>query len=225
MPYNRFITLFHRPPQAFYFSFSHFLCNYRVKCEIYGSVVSYPKNDIVRVEKRGIKSVDEKPITSDKEKAKTSTFKDKFLYPLKWGMSVELFKSSYPRTNELIQYQGYYQDISLPFYGHTSTAGFRFGEKGLDHIVISFLFRDKDRRLNQSDVLGISNDIYKQLEQSYGKPKVRFPWDGRMFNNIWVVNETLIMFAWDGGDGWGVQFRSVEIDPMARNMVNQMKGN
>lgn len=157
-------------------------------------------------------------------KASTATFREKFLYPLKWGISVDLFKSTYPRATKLVESMpGYYQDLFLPFYGQTAIAGFRFGEKGLDLIAISYYFETKGKRLYQKDVLIISKRILQKIKQAYGEHLVSSPWDGTMFMHVWLINGTLIQFAWDGGDSWGVHFRSIELDPWARAYTNQMK--
>jgi len=145
-------------------------------------------------------------------------------------MSVDSFKSSYLRADEVTKSMStgyskeYFQDLGLPFYGHISNAGFRFGEQGLEHIIISYLFRTKDRRLYQSDILNISKQILQKLIQAYGKPTYSYPWNGQMFNYMWLGSITYVQFAWDGGDSWGVQFRSMELDPQIKILMKHLKG-
>ena len=157
-------------------------------------------------------------------------FQEKILYPLKWGMSVDSFKSSYLRADEVtksmstVDSNEYFQDLGLPFYGHISNTGFRFGEQGLENIIISYLFRTKGRRLYQSDILNISKQILQKLIQAYGKPTYSYPWNGQMFNYMWLGTITYVQFAWVGGDSWGIQFRSMELDPQIKILMKYLKG-
>lgn len=157
-------------------------------------------------------------------------FRERILYPLKWGMSVDSFKSSYLRADEVtksmstVDSNEYFQDLGLPFYGHISNTGFRFGEQGLENIIISYLFRTKDRRLYQSDILNISKQILQKLIQAYGKPTYSYPWNGQMFNYMWLGTITYVQFAWVGGDSWGIQFRSMELDPQIKILMKHLKG-
>jgi len=161
---------------------------------------------------------------------KNPIFQEKVFYHLKWGMSVGSFKNSYLRADEVVQllstgYSGeFFQDLGLPFYGHISNAGFRFGEQGLEHIIISYLFRTKGRRLYQPDIKKISKKILQKLIDAYGKPTHSYPWNGQMFNYMWLGSITYVQFAWFGGDSWGIQFRSIELDPQIKILMKHLKG-
>ncbi len=154
-----------------------------------------------------------------------SVFKEKELSSLKWGMSVDSFKRSNYRPSELAEIISghYYKDMYLPFHGHTSIAGFRFGEKGLDHIVISYIFRTQGKQLYQKDILRISKRILQELTQAYGKPTYNYPWNEQNFNFMWLGNVTYVQFAWDGGDSWGIQLRSMELDPEIKTLMKRLK--
>ena len=164
------------------------------------------------------------------EKAGQTTFKEKIFYPLKWGMSVDLFKSYYPDAVDVTRLmpdkkysKNYFQELSLPFYGQLSHTGFRFGEHGLDLIVVSYLFRTKDKHLYQPDILRISKRILQKLIKAYGKPTRSYPWNGQTFNYMWFGKITYVQFAWDGANGWGVQFRSIELDPQMKTLIKLLK--
>lgn len=170
------------------------------------------------------------PRSRSKHSEENPTFRERILYPLKWGMSVRSFKSSYLRADKVVKsmFTGYsmeyFQDLGLSFYGHISNTGFRFGKQGLDHIIISYLFRTKDKCLYQSDILNISKQILQKLIQAYGKPTYSYPWNGQMFNYMWMGSITYVQFAWDGGDSWGIQFRSMKLDPQIKILMEHLKG-
>lgn len=152
------------------------------------------------------------------------SFKEETLSSLWWGMSIESFKSNYKgSTYESVP--GYFQHLYFPFHGHFGHAGFRFGNKGLYLIVISFVFRIKGIYLTQGDILNKSKTILKELILRYGEPTVNAPWNDkiRKFNYIWLLKDTLIHFPWDGLDAWGVQFRSIELDPEAKGIIMEIK--
>lgn len=170
------------------------------------------------------------PTSRSRHSEENPIFRERILYPLKWGMSVDSFKSSYLRADKVTKSMStgysmeYFQDLGLSFYGYISNAGFQFGEHGMDHIIISYLFRTKDRHLYQSDILNISKKILQKLIQAYGKPTYSYPWNGQMFNYMWLGSITYVQFAWDGGDSWGIQFRSMELDPQIKILMKQLKG-
>ena len=211
----------------------------QIKCVMFGAVVGYPKEDVERIVKEN-NLEDSAPysetsqVTKPLQKKKTGpiTFKEKIFYPLKWGMSVDLFKSHYPSAVDVTKSlpasygnysKNYFQDLGLPFYGHISNIGFRFDQHGLDHIVVSYLFRTKGNRLYQPDILRISKQILQKLIKAYGKPTRSYPWNGQTFNYMWFGEITYVQFAWDGGNGWGVQFRSIEIDPQMKTLIKLLK--
>ncbi|MBI9047635.1 MAG: hypothetical protein JEZ06_24330 [Anaerolineaceae bacterium] len=156
-------------------------------------------------------------------------FSERILRPLKWGMSAKSFLKSYQRADESIRAtnvpysEEFYQDPTLPFYNQTSIAGFRFGNHGLDHIIISFPFQTRNGRLYQPDILLISKKILPKLIESYGMPTHSNPWNGKVFNYIWLGSETWVQFAWDGSDGWGIQYRSMNLDPQVKIFVKYLK--
>jgi hypothetical protein len=52
----------------------------------------------------------------------------------------------------------------------------------LENIIISYLFRSAEKRLDKNDVLKISNSIIAGLLEAYGEPVYGIPWDGQAFN-------------------------------------------
>ena len=100
--------------------------------------------------------------------------------------------------------------------------GFHFGNKGLHFIIVSFIFYEEGKPLKKSDVLGKSEVILKELKQLYGYPIYSYPWDGTYFHHIWSKNGILIEYAWDGGNGWGIQFRSSEHNEDAKKILQEI---
>ncbi|MCK4646034.1 MAG: hypothetical protein KAU46_07265 [Candidatus Aminicenantes bacterium] len=151
-------------------------------------------------------------------------FKEEALSSLWWGMSIKSFKSHYKGR----AYKGapkYFQHLYFPFHGHRGHAGFGFGKKGLYIIAISFVFRIESIYLTQGDILNKSETILKELILRYGEPTVNAPWNDeiRKFNYIWVLKNTIIQFPWDGLNAWGIQFRSIELDPEAKGIIMEIK--
>ena len=211
----------------------------QVKCVMFGSVVAYPKEDVERIVKEQYIE-DHVPYSErnqvamplQKKEKRPTTFKEQIFHQLQWGMSVDSFNRHYPSavdvTKSLPASQAYYskhyfQDIGLSFYDHMSNIGFRFGERGLDHIVVSYLFRTKGKRLYQSDILSVSKQILQKLTQVYGEPTHSYPWNGQSFNYMWLGKITYVQFAWNGSDSWGVQFGSTELDPQMKILIRLLE--
>ncbi|MBC8200237.1 MAG: hypothetical protein ISS67_05225 [Desulfobacterales bacterium] len=163
------------------------------------------------------------------EKIKASPFKEVVFTSLYWGMDKSEFLKLYSRSEDVVivsppkPTDSYYQDIDIELYGQQAIAGYNFSFSGLNQIIISFLFRNRGVPLKKDDILNLSNNILNELKTRYGSQETSFPWDGNQFMYIWVVNDTLIMFAWDGGNSWGVQYRSINYDPMAKRFLNSIK--
>ena len=141
-------------------------------------------------------------------------------------MNIDSFSKFYHNTSELVKIESdYYQDLSLKFYGHTARAGFGFGVNGLEEIIMSYTFKATNKilfnRLSKKDILNISRQILNKITQNYGECIFDNPWDGTMFMYMWETNGTLIQFAWDGGDSWGIQYRSINLDPQAKAFIEQ----
>lgn len=159
----------------------------------------------------------------------TITFKEKPFHSLAWGIDVKSFNTAYNRSKTDFKFKAiggsklFWQDLDLKLYDHFSNTGFQFGQQGLEVIVVSYLFRTNEKRLNQDEILELSKSIQGKLIRAYGEPKFGFPWDGQMFNYIWMGDVTFIQFAWDGSDDWGIQYRSIELDSQVREFKKQLE--
>lgn len=153
-------------------------------------------------------------LTPNGGKAQSFTLKDRPFLKLEWGISFSRFVRVYPRGHEVRKVRsGYIQDL-FEHYDHPALIGFDFGENNkMRRIIASFLFYVDQKPVTRNDVLTKSKRILDSLEKTYGKPTVNSPWDGSTFTYIWVRPAELIQFAWDGRDGWGLQYRSRRFDP------------
>ena len=160
-----------------------------------------------------------------------SQINEKQFKGLSWGMSENEFSRLYTRSEHIVMVPApkptdtYYQDIDISLYGLKAITGFNFGYTGLNHIVCSFLFKVNGKRLIGKDILRASDNILNSIKQKYGNPKNSFPWNGNDFMYIWVLRDTIIMFAWDSDDSWGIQYRSIEHDPKAVILLQNIKSN
>lgn len=108
------------------------------------------------------------------------------------------------------------QDLEMPIHGHMAAGGFFFGSQGLHMVAASLHFGVGEKRLSQKDVLSKSDRVLAELKELYGEPWIAVPYEGQTFNYMWRSQETLIQFAWNGGGGWGVHYRSTSLDEFAR---------
>lgn len=151
-------------------------------------------------------------------------FREQIFSRLGWGVSKGEFQKRYVRGNELIEsVPGILQDLEMPIHGHVAIGGFSFGENGLYMIAASFLFEFDGNRLYQKDVLSKSGKVLTGLRKLYNEPWVAIPWDGRTLVYIWRNEETLVQFAWDGGDAWGIHYRSMKLDPAIPEMLASLE--
>lgn len=149
-------------------------------------------------------------------------FVEKDFESLKWGMSKESFKQAYPRAEEVVEsVPNIMQDLNYPFHGHSGVAGFTFGEGGLQMVSVSYYFEWEGIQFKEADVLAKSKQILEELKRDYGETSFDFPWDRSRLNYMWIKDETLMQFAWDGGSSWGIHFRSIKLDPWARELIDQ----
>lgn len=154
-------------------------------------------------------------------------FKEDVLTGIKWGISKSQLRKAYRHGGELFEpVPDILQDLSMPIHGHEAIGGFSFGQNGLHMLAASLLFEVEGKRLYHRDVLAKSSTILSQLKQTYGEPWISIPWDGRTFQYIWRSDETFVQFAWDGGDGWGIHYRSMKLDgdiPQIISNLEQLK--
>jgi hypothetical protein len=153
-------------------------------------------------------------------------FKEDAFKNLRWGLSIDEIESSFPEFNRAIQAApGTYQILYYPFHNHIGHLSFHIGPKGLYMLTVSFIFRIKGEYLTQNYIVDESKEIFKELSLLYGDPEVSAPWHPviRKFNYIWILKETYLQFAWDGADAWAVHFRSIELDPQAREIIKQIR--
>ena len=105
-------------------------------------------------------------------------------------------------------------DVMMLHYGQPALIGFDFGTEGLlRRIAASFSFEVEGKRLGRGDIIRISKRLASELKRNYGRPVVEIPWDGSALVYIWLRPADIIQLGWNGGDAWGVHYRSRLHDP------------
>lgn len=138
---------------------------------------------------------------------------------LRWGMPPHEFLSVHKDADYVMEARpGVFTQVGFCLHGQPCLCSFEFarrtlfGKKGLQRVIGSFLFEAEGKRLDQADVITTCVAIRKAVSQLYGAPWINVPWDGSTLVLIWRTKETFIQCAWDGGNAWGLHYRSISWD-------------
>lgn len=155
--------------------------------------------------------------------SQTGVFKEPQFASLRWGMSASEFMKVYPRKVYTAS-QGYVQDPQLVLYGQPAFVGFDFGKNDhLRRIVGSFAFEIGGKELRSEDVVRKSLSIVTNVSRAYGRPDLSIPWDGKALVYMWVRSPHLIQIGWNGGDAWGLHYRSRAFDPDVPGIIDYLR--
>ncbi len=143
---------------------------------------------------------------------------------LTWGMPASKLRSIYRRSDNLVEgVPGVWQDLDVTAHNLHGFVSFWVGPQGLHFASVSFLFTRQGQRLSQQDVIGESRRVVDELRRLYGKPHLESPWNGSFFSYIWLTPNTLMQFAWNGGDNWAIHYRSRKLDADAQELLRTLR--
>jgi len=143
---------------------------------------------------------------------------------LTWGMPASTLHKMYPRSDNLVEgVPGVWQDLHAAAHDLSALVSFWVGPQGLHLASASFYFTRRGQRFNQQDVIAESRRIVDELSRLYGKPHLESPWNGSYFNYVWLTPNTLMQFAWNGGDNWAIHYRSRRLDADAQALLRTLR--
>ncbi len=143
---------------------------------------------------------------------------------LTWRMTASTLRMTYVRSDKLIEgVPGVWQDLDVRAHSVRAFVTLRVGPQGLYVASVAFFFATGGQRFSREDVISQSSRIVDELSRLYGKPLQELPWNGTFFSYVWVTPNTLVQFAWDGADNWGIQYRSRTLDADAQELLRRLR--